>query len=120
MGWQIDLVDALRQRYAQLGTQESVAAACGVSQPTVANILNGRTKPENVRLGVCSRLFPDLEISFYAWQRPSQAAMDLAHAYDALPAAYQAKLLETLAEIRRARDREEAAARRQRPDAETA
>ena len=102
------------------GTQQALADTAEMSQSALADLLNGRTTIDRMRLGTLLRLFPDLDVTFFAWQRPSQEASDLAHAYDAMPARYRERLQHTLAEIRRDRDREEAAACRQRPDAASA
>ena len=117
--WREHLREMLLQKLRTAGTKQAIAERAGMSHSALADIMNMRTKAENIRLGTLVKLFPDLDITFFAWQRPSQDALDLAHAYDALPEPYRARLLATLAEIRRDRDRDEAAARRQRPDAET-
>ena len=59
-----DILAELRRLYDGGATQQEIAAMTGVSQSYIADLLSGKSSPENLSLKKINQLFPEATLSF--------------------------------------------------------
>lgn len=106
------LREALWERYREAETQVELSTESGVGQSGIARLLNKRRSMLGITVGTLLKLFPELELTLFEHERPSDEAMELAHAFDALPAKFQRELTAALDDVRKRREKEEATSKR--------
>jgi len=95
--------DHVRKNYK---TQVKLAEDIGVQQSQISALISGKKDFSQLYFGSVLKLFPEIEISYFCDERPSDDAMDIAYGYDELSLERKEKVMRTFKEEYREQQKE--------------